>query len=324
MVIRNLKQKKILNIKVILWFVLLCIAVFFLIKLAGSIVQRFNQTPQENMIYTLWASIAFSGTIVVDNNFPNYTHSLTTSDGKKIGLKSSIVNLNAYVDKKIALVWKVKKYFKITPVLEVDTIKLPDQWLIITANRYFFVDDLMYLDFSTQPQLSAIKSGNDIQVLFNETPVVSIERFVCSKILKTRDCTYLIGNYIQTTKDTFESYRSYTFYKHSTGYRTTFDNDQYGFMFKDVSDDMILDISNMFRIVNKQFVLENKMDLIRSHCQNDFAQLRNVSSEWTFTYHAPYTITLGLQWTDNKKDPATCRITFDVWNEWNVTDVQFN
>jgi len=275
-------------------------------------------------MYTLGATLTFSGRIVTDNQFPTYTHSLTTKEWKKIGLKSSTINLNAYVDKKIELVGRVKKYFKVTPVLEVDTIKIPDQGLIITDNRYFFVNELVYLDFSTQPQLSASKSWNDIQVRFNEDPVVSIERFVCSKILKTRDCTYLITNYIQTNKDNFESYRAYTFYKHGTGFWTTFDDNQFGFLFKNVSDDMILDISNMFRIVNKDFVVENKSNLIQSNCQNDFSQLRTIDSEWTFTYHDPYTITLGLQGSDKKKNPATCRITFDIRNDRNVTDVQFN
>ncbi len=146
-------------------------------------------------------------------------------------------------------------------------------------NRYFFVNDLVYLDFSTQPQLSAMKSGSDIQVFFNNEPIVHIERFVCSKILKMRDCTYLITNYIQTNKDNFESYRSYTFYKHSTGFWTTFDDHEYGFIFKDISDDMILDISNMFRIVNQQFVLDNKMNLIQFNCKNDFTELRTIDHE---------------------------------------------
>ncbi len=288
-----------------------------------SITQRFGSVPQEGM-YTLWASLTFSGKIVVDNNFPNYTHSLITQEWKKIGLKSSTINLNAYVDKKIEFVGRVKKYVKLIPIIELDTLKIPDQWLIINANRYFFVKELMYLDFSTQPQLSASRSWNDIQVLFNQDPVVRIERFVCSKILKSRDCTYLIADYIKNNKDNFESYRSYTFYKHWTWFWTTFDNNEFGFLFKDISDDMILDISNMFKIVNLNFVVENKLKLIKSNCQNDFSQFSSVDSEWTLTYHDPYTITLGLQWLDKKKNPATCRITFDIRNDRNVTDVQFN
>ncbi len=127
MVIRKLKQKKIVNGSVLFRFILLCVAIYFVIKLITGIAEKFTQTPQENMVYTLGATITFSGKIVVDNNFPNYTHSLMTSDGKKIGLKSSSINLNGYINKYIELVGRVKKYYKITPVLEVDTLKLPDQ-----------------------------------------------------------------------------------------------------------------------------------------------------------------------------------------------------
>jgi len=42
---------------------------------------------------------------------------------------------------------------------------------------------------------------------------------------------------------------------------------------------MILDISNMFQIVNEAFVVEKKMNLIQSHCQNDFSQLSSINSE---------------------------------------------
>ena len=324
MVIRNLKQKKILNQKIIFRFVVFCVWMYFLIKLVSSIAERFNPNTPPNAMYTLGASITFPGKIIVDNNFPMYTHSIINKEWKRVGLKSSTINLNAYVGKKIELVGRVKKYLKLTPILEVDTIKIPDQWLIITANRYFFVKELMYLDFSNQQQLSAFRSWNNIQVLFNDKPVVSIERFVCSTILKSRDCTYLITDYIQNNKDNFESYRSYTFYKHWTWFWITFDDNMFGFLFKNISDDMVLDISNMFKIVNKDFVVANKLNLIQSNCQNDFSQLRTISSEWTITYHHPYTIVLGLQGFDKKKNPATCKITFDIRNDRNVTDVQFN
>lgn len=306
-------------------FILLCVWTYFLIRLFTGIVDRFNQTPQENMVYTLGATLSFSGKLVSDNNFPTYTHSIITPDGTKVGLKSTTINLNAYINKKIILVGTVKKYFKITPVVEVTALKFSDQWLILKDNRYFFVDDLLYLDFSTQPQLSAVKSWSDIVVFFGESPVVHIERFACSKILKTRDCKYLITNYIQTNKDNFESYRSYTFYKHSTGFRTTFDDNLYGYLFKNISDDMVLDISNMFRMVNKGFVIENKMDLIQSNCQDAFSQLSTIDSmDWSLEYEDPYTITVNLKWTDNKKNPATCRIAFDVWNDWEIVDIEYN
>jgi hypothetical protein len=324
MIIRNLKQKKILNKKTIFWVIVFFVGIYFVSKLFIWIVERFNQTAPQNAPYTLGASLTFAGKIIVDNDFPNYTHSLVNKEWRTIGLKSSTINLNAYIDEKIELVGRVKKYLTTVPILAVDTIKIPDQWLIITANRYFFVKELMYLDFSTQPQLSAVKSWNNIQVIFNENPAVSIERFVCSKILKSRDCAYLITDYITNKKDEFTSYRWYTFYKHGTGFWTTFDDNIFGFLFKDVSDDTILDISNMFKIVNKDFIVENKLDLIKSNCQNEFVQLNSIDPEGILTYSDPYSITLDLKWLDKKKGPVTCKITFDMWNDRNVTDIQFN
>jgi hypothetical protein len=324
MVIRKLKQKKIVNTKVVSLFILLCVATYFLIRLLTWIVERFNQTPQDSMVYTLWATLNFSGKLLVDNKFPNYTHSLVTQDGNKVWLKSTSINLNAYVDQDIEFVGTVKKYFKITPVLEVSTLKIPDQWLILKDNRYFFVSDLLYLDFSVQPQLSATKSGSDIIVLFDTDPVVSLERFACSKILKTRDCTSLVTTYIQSHKDTFESYMGYMFYKHDTWFWTTFDANNFWFLFKDITDEMILDISSMFKMVNKKFVIDNKMNLIKEYCQDDVSSFSTIDSQWSVEYVDPYIIVIDFKWTDTKKDPATCKISFDMWNDWEVLEYQYN
>ncbi len=323
MLIRKFKQKKILNSKVIIWFFILCVWVYFLMRLITSVFGRLSHSTQIDMP-TLWASLVFSGKISVDNNFPSYTHSLIDPNGNKIWLKSSTINLNSYTDVKIVLVWRVKKYFKTTPILEVDTIKLPDQNVIVTNNTYFFVKDLVYLDLSAQAQLSAVKSWNDIQILFNDNSVIHIERFVCSKILKSRNCTYLITDYIKNHKDSFESYRWYTFYKHWTGFWTTFDDNMFGFMFKDISDDMVLDISNMFKIVNKDFIIKNKLPLIQSHCRNDTTLLYSIDSEGGLVYQNPYLINLTLNGNDKKNNPVTCKITFDVRNNWDVKNAEFS
>ncbi|MEI6672882.1 MAG: hypothetical protein WCL02_06220 [bacterium] len=76
MVIRNLKQKKILNGKLVVWLVGIALGIYLLSKVFVSVVERFNQTTPPDALYTLGASLTFSGKIVVDNNFPNYTHSL--------------------------------------------------------------------------------------------------------------------------------------------------------------------------------------------------------------------------------------------------------
>lgn len=87
---------------------------------------------------------------------------------------------------------------------------------------------------------------------------------------------------------------------------------------------MILDISNMFRIVNKSFIVANHTALIKDACKNDFSQLTTIENTGVMTYHDPYTITLALEGWDDKKNPATCRITLDAWHEWRLIDVQYN
>lgn len=87
---------------------------------------------------------------------------------------------------------------------------------------------------------------------------------------------------------------------------------------------MVLDISNMFRFVNKDFIVENKLSLIQSHCKNDLSQLRTIDSDGILTYRDPYMLTLDLHGFDKKKNPAKCKITFDMRNDWNVTNAQYN
>jgi hypothetical protein len=64
------------------------------------------------------------------------------------------VNLNAYKGD-VEVVGKLEKFLKRTPIVEVQSIKLPDQGLIIKNNIYYFTDDFLYIDFSSQTQLSA-------------------------------------------------------------------------------------------------------------------------------------------------------------------------
>jgi hypothetical protein len=124
----------------------------------------------------------------------------------RIGLKSASINLNNYKGN-VEIVGKIEKFLKLVPIVEVDTVKLPDQGLIIKDKRYFFTKDFLYLDFTTQPQLSAIRSGNEIEILFGDKIVLSIERFLCSVVIRNHDCGALIADYNDKKKDNFDSIR---------------------------------------------------------------------------------------------------------------------
>ncbi len=314
MLIRKIRQKQIVNKKTLLYIILICVGVILIFKGLTSLTQNVP-SPKDGLTPT-WSQVRFIGKLKTDNNFPHYTHTLTTDKGEVIGLKSSTINLNDYLKRKIGIAGPIQKYFKTTPVIDVQSLLLPEQQLLITDNKYFFLKDFMYLDLSSQPQLSAIRSGNEINILYdNKNMVASIERFVCSKILKNQDCGYLVLDYLNSKKDTFDSTRGYTFYKHGTGFRTAFDGNTYGYLFKNVEDDMILDISTMFRMVNKDFITNNKMAQIQSGCRNADHELKAIYTA-NLSYADPYTIVMAIKGLDQKKKPLSCTVSLDVWNNW--------
>jgi hypothetical protein len=259
----------------------------------------------------------FIWTIKNDNQFPLYTHAITNDDGEKVYVKSTSINLNAQKGE-IEIVWEVKEYYKDSPIIEVDTIKFKNQWLIIKNNAYLFVNDLLYLDFSNQPQLTANKVDKDINVYFDWKKIFSTERFLCSRILKNKSCNYLIQDYNTNQKESFDSYRWYTFYKHGTGLRTTFDGDTFGYIFKGIEDDVLLSISSMIRIVDKNFITKNKSDKIKENCKNNNWYLDHFSFAKT-ELKENNNISITIDWETNKWKRMECILTMDIRNEREVT-----
>jgi len=54
---------------------------------------------------------------------------------------------------------------------------------------------MLYLDFKNQPNLSAKKNDKEIQIFYKDEKISNIERFLCNRVLRQRDCNYLIEDY---------------------------------------------------------------------------------------------------------------------------------
>ncbi len=322
MIIRKIRKNGILSGKKIIKRIIILLIVLLIIKSIQYINNKINNDHSRIVSMQVGESVAFSGYLSVDNNFPYYTHSIIDTDGDKIWLKSATINLNKYKGK-VEIVGKIERFLKLVPIVEVDTIKLPNQGLIIKNNIYYFTNDFLYLDFTNQPQLSAVKSGNDVNILYGDNVVVSIERFFCGAVVKRQDCTALIGDYQTTQKDNFDSLWGYTFYRHGTGIRTAFDGDLYGYVFKNIDDTMMTNLSNMIRIVNKDFILANKMADIRKNCSDQQNYLQSISDA-KLRYADPKALTLLLTGESNTQTPAACTIVFAPWNSWAVTSAKFS
>lgn len=270
----------------------------------------------QNQWFIVGENISFVGEIESDNNFPLYTHKITDRKGEIAFLKSSSTNLNNY-SWKLEIVGKIKDIRKDSPIIDVSAIKFPDQGLIIKNNIYFFVKDMLYLDFSNQSQLSAKKKGKEIQIFYNNEKISNVERFLCSRVLRQRDCTYLIEDYGNSQKENFDSYRWYTYYKHGSGLRTVFDGTMFGYIFKDIEEENMLNLSNIIKIVDKNFILSNKKEIIKEVCAEKGENITQIHSS-SLQYEDNNQIHITVE--SNKSDQY-CKVTFDMRNERKVTQV---
>lgn len=273
--------------------------------------------PNQNQEFRIDDTINFAWEIKDDNNFPLYTHKITNKNWEIIFLKSSTINLNKYYWP-LEIYWKIKDIRKDTPIVEVIAIKFPEQGLVVNNNIYFFVKDMLYLDFSNQPQLSAKKNDKEIQIFYGDEKISSIERFLCSRVLRQKDCTYLIEDYWTSKKENFDSYRWYTYYKHWTWLRTVFDGTMFWYIFKDIEEETMLNISNIIRIIDKNFILNNKREIIKKACEEKWEIIKQI---WTSSiqYEDDNQVHISVKWNQSEN---ICKVTFDMRNERNITQVE--
>ena len=322
MIIRKIRRNEIVSKKKIMRFGLVLLVVLLVAKWVFSWVNKESANLATLKPSQVGETVHVQGVLSVDNNFPHYTHNIVDEKWTTVGVKSVAVNLNAYKDTKVEVVGTLESFLKSTPIVDVQSVKLPDAGLIVKNNVYYFTDQFLYIDFSTQPQLSASLSWKDIVIRFGGKPVVSIQRFLCAQILKGKDCTSLEDEYLKSQRDNFDSYRGYVFYKHGENIWTTFDGNLFGYIFKNIDDDMMLNISSMIRIVNKDFIIQNKMPIIQGKCANADEYLKTIDTS-KIQYGDARNIQLMLQGESNKKHTVQCSITFDTWNEWTVNKATF-
>ncbi len=314
MVIRTFHKKR--NIKKI-------IGVLFTIIVGSIAVAKITNflysqiIEKNNEKINIWETINFLWEIVDENDFPLYTHKIENKNWESVFLKSSSINLNKY-SWILEIYGEIKDIKKNTPIVEVTTIKFPEQWLIIKNNNYLFIKDMIYLEFEKQPDLSAIKDDKEIKIFYWKEKISDIERFVCSRVLRQKDCSYLIEDYWNSQKDNFDSYRWYTYYKHWTGLRTVFDWKMFWYIFKNIEEENMLNLSNIIRIIDKNFVLANKREIIKQACNKEWEKIDQIASS-------------SLQYDDDNKIHITiesgktnymCKVTIDIRNERKITQTQ--
>lgn len=321
MILRKLRQdKRIRQTKnLILFWVLVILVVLVTIfhkNIRVTISDAINNETKVNQ----WEAI-IDGTISNKNNYPKYTHTIYTKAKKEIWIRSSSLNLNDYLDKEVSIIWEYDQ--KNNDVVDVEAIKLIWEKIIIRWNKHTFLSNWVIFDFDDQNEIKAVQNKDDtISISVSNNIITTFQRFSCRKILKWKSCDELIKEYNNNGKETFDSMQWYTFHKHADKYRLTFD-DNYGYIFKDISDENMLNLSNSFQIINNKFVIENKLQEIQDKCKNDQDSATEIIKSDVQYGNSDNIIILLLETETEKWKNAKCNLTFDIWDGRKVTNSIF-
>lgn len=272
--------------------------------------------------YTVWDPISISWTIHLENNFPHYTHILTSLDQNIFGLKSSMLNLNNFSGM-IEVAGHISSLFRTIPVIEVNYIKIPKYNLVINNNSYLFTEDLLRFDFWQQIGFNAKKIGKTINVYFNETKLASYEPFVCNKVIKSQNCEQIILDLEHSRTENFVSYDGNDYYRYGTGKRITFNDNIFGYIITATSDERLLDLSAATKIINKAFVIKNKASIMNAQCQSGDERFLNVIN-YTYKQIDAKTVQINLSWATNIHYKSSCEVRFDLWNKWEITEAKLS
>lgn len=303
----NKKRKKIILFSIILATIVISVLVW-LVK------------EQYKYDYYIWEQIQITGEITPDNNFPTNTHKITNSE-VSFGLKSSSLNLNNFINQKVILNWEIYDFSNKFPLLQITNIKIPESKLIIQNNKYFFTQELISFDFSEDIELKAEKTGNNINIVYQDQLILSMETFVCSKVSSAQNCEEMILNYNRHLHETFTSYFGTIFYKNTENSWVVFNDNTIWYIFKTNDSDSLLNISHLIHIINNKFIKENKYELIYNNCitdeWNSITEINKLSADIIDESLTK----IDVEWFDSQQNQINCKLTLNIRNDRKIETI---
>lgn len=302
--------------------ILISIVIFSIIVLFLVLISTTNNNKKKNQFESYSGSNQIR--IIWENlNLVWKTYSWEKSDyydilfksDREYWLKSNKFDLKKFVWLDVEIEGATMSFIKDLPVINLETIKLIGKNTIIKNNSYNFTKNLITFNFSKQNELKADLTEDDsIDISFDWQPMTTVETFTCNKINKSQDCENLWISYKYSNKDNFISYWWYTFYRYNDRSWITFNDNLFWYIFKDLDDSTMLDLSSTIEIINKEYVLTNKKNIVTDECQTNWEKITQIDDS-TLEPRKENLLILTIEWSTNKKRNATCEVTFDLRNK---------
>ncbi len=324
MLIRKISKKR-LRITIISVLIIVFISILFISKTIFKVNTDSNWISIDStklINVKKWNIINVKWNLKEWWEFPFYTHTITDLSWNIFWLKTYTINLNNYTWQ-IEINWKIENIYKDLPIIWINEVKIPKDNIIIKDNRYFFVNYLIMFDFWDKTNYKVYEKWNDkIEVFFRKNKVLTMEPFVCNKVINSKNCDNILNDLMYKWTENFTSYYWNDYYKYKTWQWITFNKWIMAYIFTPVNDDFMLDIANIISIKDMKYILTKKQDVIYNKCQDEENELKfkNID-EVKMIHNKPKEINLIVSWPSNKWWKMNCNIIFDLRNNRKLKNV---
>lgn len=241
-----------------------------------------------------------------------YNEFFLVNKDSKILLKNYPQNIDNLIWNNVLINWEVKEIAD-TELFFIKFIKDLDQNTIIENNIYTFANELVIFNTKEMPSVVPYKQWNKITIYYKNNPLIDISSFGCSKVSASRDCKQLINDFDLNENEYFDSYNWLVYYKIDDNKWELFNDTLLWYYIQTKDDDVLLNISSVIDIINSDYILNNKKDLILNSCEYlvSIDDIDIIWQDWSI-------IIVDAKWNNKDKQDTRCKTSFDLMKDWKI------
>lgn len=238
-----------------------------------------------------------------------YNEYFLVNNELKILLKNHPQNIDSLIWNNILIEWEIKEAAN-AQLFFIKSLKDLDNNIITENNIYTFANELIILNTKEIPSVVPYKQWNKIIIYYKNNPLIDISIFGCSKISSSRNCEQLIEDFDLNENEYFDSYNWLSYYKIDDNKWELFNDTLLWYYIQTKDDNILLNISSVISIINSNYILNNKKDLIMNNCKDvlDIDDIDIIWQDWSI-------IIVNIRWKNKEKINTKCLVGFDVMKD---------
>lgn len=270
-----------------LFIVVVCtfFVAFLLFKNADRISNLFSSSPEASTGFQIWQVVSLSGMLQANGDLISYTHTLTMTDTRIVGLKSKTLNLTLYTGI-LDVQGTIEKEMNTLFIVEVTSISwtLASTWStgqsLWSGSGIYFSQAGIYLPAEFGQKYTVLNQWVDgVLKVQNITTsqIISLSYFVCKKSDPNKDCSQLKQNISASAEKTVSTSRGDTLYKLEwvTSWFLT-NNNFYGYFINDIPEQEVIDVANALVFPNENYIKNTWLSKIQTLCTDGSTSLMQV------------------------------------------------